>query len=1054
VDYRWRTTAQGSAVTGGRDLVSAEERAWLAALPEIRVALDRSGLPPYEWVSPDGEISGLQVDMLITLARLFGVRVRPVVYPSWPAVLNAVRERKADMVLTSTATAERLSYMTYTLGTAPVPMAMYAASRASTRPPQENAVFALEREFAANDTVRRRYPQATIANTTTRGEALRTVLDGRADYYVGSVLETNETLAREKLAGLELVQPVTVGTGYYHLGIRKDWAQLATVFNRAIAARRQEQQQGRGAEFAGLAPGHLVLSDPLLLSPQALEWLAQTSVVRAGAVRGLALLNDVNPQGAHSGIAADYLEIVAQRLGVGVEVVPFANVAEMLAALRAGRIHLVPFLTMTPQRAQDFAFSSPYLAMPYVLIGRTDGPSYWDLGSLRGQRLALAEEHPLRPLVRERHPQVQIVSARNGQEAMAMVRRGEAEAAVEVRHFANLGINESGGYLRALGEVGELPAAFHFAMHPGAATLLPSINQALADILPAERERMLRRWVALDLRPGFAWQRWLPAFVVAGVASLILLVMAAWWIRTLLAARARDRRHAELITDIGRTLPGGTFRYVLDGEGRVVRLHITEGTAGFLGVTQQPGQMVHEMMMPRLDPAFVAPLKRALLEALAGRKRFEFTTPYNHPDGRRMWVYAEVLPGQTSEGQTTWTGYVIDVTQRHQLQERVERDAEERYVMLASASHELRAPSHTVALALQSLPETAVAPEHRGTVGVARDAARTLHQLLDDVLDVARARRGRIEVRPLQFGLAALFDQVADSQARLIAERGLVLDRQIAPDTPKTMLNDALRLKQVLTNLLNNAAKYTERGSIRFTMAPATGPGFEGGGVVFTIADSGPGIPDVVRARLFEPFAAGSAPLRADLRSSGLGLNLCRHLLDMMGGRLVLDSHSGRGTTVQAFLPLRHPAHARVLPAVPGEGIVLVCDDDPVGRMLLAEMLRQPGYTVEAVADARTAIERLRSGGVRVLVTDLNMPDMRGDELLRSVHAQQRAGATTRPLLVVCSGDPPPGMSEAVAPLHDTFISKPVDMATLLDALATHGVRAPTAEARDPAALT
>jgi hypothetical protein len=153
----------------------------------------------------------------------------------------------------------------------------------------------------------------------------------------------------------------------------------------------------------------------------------------------------------------------------------------------------------------------------------------------------------------------------------------------------------------------------------------------------------------------------------------------------------------------------------------------------------------------------------------------------DHPDGRGLWLYTEAVCGRSSDGMTTWTGYVIDVTQRQNL----------------------------------------LAPAHRPTVEIARDAGRTLSQLLDDVLDMARARYGRIELRLQHFNVWALFEQVADSQARLIEEKRLSFVRRIEPDAPRTLRCDPLRLKQVLTNLLNNAAKYTEQGTITFSMAPA-----------------------------------------------------------------------------------------------------------------------------------------------------------------------------------------------------------------------------------------
>jgi two-component system, NarL family, sensor histidine kinase EvgS len=1040
-EYRWKSAAQTANVSVGADLLSADDRAYLAALPEIRVALDKNTAAPYENVAANGEVSGYQVDMLMSLARLFNLKVRPVVYDEWPRVLDAVRQREADMVLTSTVTADRLNYIAYTLGTVPVPSAVFGRADVANPAAVTQARFAVEREYAANDTVRRRFPQATIVPTSNSAEALRAVLEGNADYYIGSILETTETLAREKLQGIELRFALPIGSGFYHLGVRKDWSRLATILNRGISSLRTTGAPDVGEAVARvLGAGAGV--EPLTLAPEATRWLAQTSVLRAGAVRGLALLNDINADGMHTGVAADYLDHVVQRLGVGVEVVPFDNVADMLTALREQRIHLVPFLAKTAQREREFRYSAPYLTIPFVLVARTDAPAYWDLGSLRGRRIALAAEHPLRPVITQRYPEIQMVGAANGNEAMSLVADGRADAAVEVKIFANLRVNEGGGgHLRTLGDIAEAPAAFHFALAPEAAALLPAINQSLADIAPGERERMLRRWVAVDVVPGFAWRRWGPAIAVAATALLGLIAATLWWSRRLLRESTQCQRALELVEDVGRAVPGCVYRYELDAQQQVTRTFMSSGSAAFFGVEIEPGQTLNEVLRPHVDAELHPAMAHELREAMASGQRYEKTFPYNHPDGRRLWLYTEANRGGTPGGHATWTGYVVDVTQRQLMQQHIERESDERYLMLATASHELRAPAHTLLLALQSFTDTAAGSAARGTLGVARDAARTLVQLLDEVLDMARARYGRIELRPLQVNLHALFDQVADAQAGLIEEKGLRFVRHIEPGVPRTVCADPLRLKQVLTNVLNNAAKFTEHGSIEFSLR-IVDRAVGGAMLRFVVEDTGAGIEPERRERLFKPFAANHrGPLRSDLRSTGLGLAHCQRLLALMKGTLDIDSQPRHGTRVTIGVPLL-AQNASTVDAVRTGGAVLICDDDTVSSTLLAEMLRSDGHAVVVVDNVDAALERWRLGDIRAVISDLNMPIAGGDKLVQQLRAEERA-RSARTVLIICSGDPAPPKTEQV-PLFDAFISKPVDMRTLSDTLRALGV-APTA---------
>ncbi len=1017
-------------------VLSPEERAFLAGLPEIRVGLQRSGAPPFERVAADGAISGVQPELLSTLARTFGLRIRPVVLPDWPSVLQAAREGRVDMVLTAAVSAERLQYLAFTLGTVSKPTGVLALrSRAALV--IDNARIALERGYYSNDVVGRRFPAATVVPADNTVEALRMVSDGRADAYVGSLLEAVDLLSRQPMPGIEVRQILSSGTGYYHFGVRKDWVRLVTILNKGITSWRAVAELPGAADLMAAAasvPGGLQLHNAMALSPEEAAVLSEHSVWRVGAVRGLPLLNAIDGNGAHSGIAADYTEQVARRLGVGVELVPFDNVGEMIDALRAGRIDLAPFLTRTEERAREFAFSQPYFSMPYVLVARTDAPLYWDLASLRGKRLALPLQHPLRPTMARKYPEVQLLAPRDGNEAMDMVAMGDADASVEVKLFANLRINgDAAGLLRALGTVDEVSAQFHMATSPQASALMPLIDRALAEVPPGERERLERRWVAVELKPPFPWRRWAPTIAV-GVAALLLLAGGTVaWARRLQREVLRRRRADEQLDDIGRTMPGVAFRYIVDAQGRIERTFFSSGAAAFFGFEPPAGRTVVDFVQPYLSPAQHAEAMRLQTEAMRGGGRFRYTAAYAHPDGRERQIHCEAVRSTTRDGQTAWTGYIVDVSAEHALQQRLAQEAQERHLMLASASHELRAPTHTLTLALQddalrSVPATAAQP-----LAIARDAARSLAQLLDDVLDSARLDAGRLALRPQPFDLHALLAQVAELHRTELAHKGLSLALEIEPALPRTLQADPLRLKQVLVNLLSNAGKYTQRGGVTLR-ARAVGADK----LTIEVQDTGIGIPAEQQAALFEPFFTVRSPGPGSPPSSGLGLSICRRLVELMGGHIQLHSEPSVGTTVTVTLPLTAATPADARP-VRREGVLLLCDDDEVSRVLMAAALQRLGLPVQALGDATQALARWREGGVRGLITDLTMPGLSGLELVAAVRQAER-DAAERTAIVVCSGSAPPAADEP-APPYDAFLSKPVDLGVLADTL--HRLLAP-----------
>ena len=1028
-EYRFRDAPLNVNTALTAAVLTDTERAFVAQLPELRVGVPTPAQRPYEVLSPDGEVSGISPDMLTALARTFGLRIRPVVLPDWSSTLRAARERQVDVLMSLGVTAERLDYLAFTVGATPLPGALFA--RQGAQLDLSTAKFALEREFLANDHVRRQFPAASILTVDTTLDALRAVGAGQADVYLGNLLTASAWLAQQPVPGVTLLQLHGYSTGCYHFAVRKDWAMLATILNKGIQTLRRTPTDDLTALLDASLPKGASLARPLSLPEADALLLAQRPVWRVGAVRGLPMLNDIDINGLHTGIGAEYAEQVGQRLGVAMQVQGFDNVAAMLDALHSGEIDLVPFLTRTPERDKVFTFSKPYIEMPCMLVARSDGPLYWDLDSLRGKRLALAIAHPLRELLAQRYGDIRIVDAANGNNAMDKVARHEAEAAVEVA---------------------ELPAQFYFAVARQSAELMPLVDKALADIPAAERQRMLRRWVAVDLHRGFAWRRYLPLLTMAAAALLAIAGGTAWWMRRLAREVSARRRSEQLLNHIATTVPGLAFRYVLDSAGQMRQHYFTPGAQPFLGIDLSPRRTVLASLAPRLRPEHLAQALAEQQRCQQSGERFKSTCAYRHPDGRELWLYAEAVHAVRPDGAQVWTGFVVDVSTERALQQQLAQAAQSRHVMLASASHELRAPTHTLSLALQSLSTERLDSMQQDAVRIARASAKTLAQLLDDVLDAARFDPQALTLRPQVVELRSLFDEAAEAWRGVAIAKGLAFELHLAPELPTRALHDPVRLKQIATNLLSNAFKYTASGSVRMVVDVAAD-----GRLGLRVSDTGVGIAAADQAGLFRPFVTGGAVALAspEMGRSGLGLSICRRIALLMAGQIELDSQLGQGTVLTVQLPLNPvqagPGLARPTSNSTRSDTVLVCDDDSTSRMLLVHMLRQRGLVTLDTGQAETALSIWRAGGIRAIVTDLDMPGMDGRALLKAVRAEESA-QSARTVLIVCSGSAFDGAalglgSDAVVPLADACLLKPVDVDTLAAVLARLGIQAEQATA-------
>jgi two-component system, NarL family, sensor histidine kinase EvgS len=1037
-------------------LLTPDEQALVARLPVLRVAVTLPPPEPYEQISAQGEVSGIHPEMLVSLGKALGLRFTPLSYPTQRDALKAAQRGEVDLLMTLAPTRERLGYLAFTLGATPQPGALFGRLGAAESAP-EQALFALPRESVAVEHVRRLYPKARIDLVDHAAEALQRVAQGTADLYLGGLLETAETLARERLQSVVPVVRVNFGTGYHHFAVRKELSGLVPVLNKGIQSLRSQPSDQLTAALAGVPPTLQPLK-PLALTEQEAGTLLARPTWRVGAVRGLRMLNEVAENGLHSGIASEYIEQIARRLGVATEVVGYDSVAGMLNALREGDIDLVPFLTRTPEREQTLAFSKPYLEMPYMLVTRSDGPLLWGIPSLAGRKLALALEHPLREIIARDHPSVKVLDAANGNEAMDMVALGDADAAVEIKLFANLRINsDPTQQLRLSSVVSELPAQFHVAVRKDAPELLALVDRALADIPADERQRMLWRWVAIDLQPVFPWRRYLPLMWVSGLALLMLVGVTAWWMRRLHTEVAARRSSEGLLRDIASTAPGSVFRYVIGRNGRLKEVYLSPSTKALLGFDPPHDRSLLNSLSPHLDKAERDAAREQERASLKSGAPFKATLHYRYPGMPPRWLLAHSSLTSGPEGEQVWTGSLVDVSTERELQARLAREAEARNLLLATASHELRAPTHNLSLALQSIDAAALDEAARTSMRIARRSAHTLTQLLNDVLDVARLEAGPIPIRPQTFDLREMVEALAEAWGASAREKGLGFSLEVDSNVPHTLTHDALRINQVLANLLSNAYKYTSRGMLGLSVR------VQGAELVFEVRDTGPGLDEAERKRLFQPFVTlqngefGASPIG----SSGLGLLVSRQIAERLGGRLCVASTPGEGSRFAFHLPLDGAAladaagapavagklsSAPVPPAVaPVAPRVVVCDDDPVSRLLSAQILRLRGYQVIEAADGPSAVAHCRDHEVRALITDLDMPGLSGLDVIRQVRAHEatvtaQGGDPERPRLavVVCSGSPVPDAAEP--PLHDAYLLKPVQIETLSRTLESLGV--------------
>jgi len=368
---------------------------------------------------------------------------------------------------------------------------------------------------------------------------------------------------------------------------------------------------------------------------------------------------------------------------------------------------------------------------------------------------------------------------------------------------------------------------------------------------------------------------------------------------------------------------------------------------------------------------------------------------------------------------------------------------------LANMSHEIRTPLNGIMGMLQLLSTTGQDGEQAEYTEMATRSCRRLTGLLSDILDLTRIESGKLDLKPKLFSPADLFRSIEELFRVQANSSGLQLELRPDERLPKAVVGDELRIRQVLFNLVGNALKFTEKGSVSVSATPLAG----GRSVLFTVADTGVGIPDDKIDTIFDAFTQADYSHTRLHQGAGLGLSIVKRLVGLMGGSISLESEMGVGTTIFVSLPLISDADAdadedearprtgrRSGPGRKGRAArVLVAEDDAVSRMAIARTLEKLGISVLTAVNGREAVDAFAAHDPDLILLDIQMPEMDGLEAIELIRDRNRFGDKAEVPVVALTAHAMVGDRERfLAAGMDDYLAKPVNAEELQRVLAAY----------------
>ncbi|HAT2893017.1 TPA: response regulator, partial [Serratia marcescens] len=530
---------------------------------------------------------------------------------------------------------------------------------------------------------------------------------------------------------------------------------------------------------------------------------------------------------------------------------------------------------------------------------------------------------------------------------------------------------------------------------------------------------------------------------LAGIFAVLVITSLIWNYYLHREIRLRKEAQAKLQEQAGfrETLFNGTPVpvYVVDVQGNLINYN----PAWAMFFTQEGEKLSRQPLSSPLHP--LAAIFNDIMPLFAGTEG-TMSSPRHYQVSNGVeprTIVHQAVPYTDHTGAVAGViGSWQDITEHEQLlgalsvaRERAEQANRTKSTFLATMSHEIRTPISAIIGLLElavTTPGVQRSEAEKDSIRVAYESALSLMGLIGDILDLAKIESGKLELTPEWIPVETLALPVVQVFDGLARQKGLALDCRVEPLHPDEIYLDPMRLRQVLSNLVSNAIKFTEQGAVNIQVQ-CLQRGETQALLTLTVTDTGVGIADEEQADIFMPYVQSESGKHQ--RGTGLGLAICSQLTAMMRGTIELHSQVGRGTRITVKIPVEHRQHHPASQPISPEYLsadrplrILAVDDHPVNRLLLNRQLTRLGHEVIEAENGEQALQLWQEQDVDLVITDCSMPVMDGLALTRQLRKMQRKPLT---ILGLTANAQPEERIRCMAAGMDDCLFKPLRLSQL-----------------------
>ena len=972
-----------------------QELQWIKEHPVVTLGADYKW-PPYDFVDKEAKHSGISADFLKLISKKSGLKF-DVKAGIWDNVISQMRDKKLDGLTCAVETTQRDEYLSFTKPYVSMAMAIvvqYNNKTITDIKDLDNKIVAVNKGSYLNEWLREKYPNIKLYLTASNEESLEAVSFSKADAYVGNIAVATYIIKEKYLSNLKVVNKIPNMTTDVSIAIDKEKPILYSIMEKTLLAISQEERQKIIEKwFLESKLEKRILTGNISFTKEEKSWIKKHPILRYSEVDWTPLSTIEN--GKMVGLLNEYLKVISEQTGIEFKYVPSSSWPNVLENFKNKKIDLVPGIGDNEYESSLGLTSQTFAKFPFVLVTKSSEAFINDINEIESDNKVIAVPKywtSYNYLVSQK-PNIKIIETKDVFEALELVRKGKAYAflghmAVAMHYVGTYYPNE-------LHIAGKIAFEFHhkFLIQEEDITFLHIVNKVFEKMSEKQHLDITNKWLRVEVKEAVDYTLF---YQILSLLTLFILGSFYWNRKLSLEIKERMKIEASLKNSESQ------MRMLINN----IPLHVIVTTYDGHILLANPrsfkdyGFEVKDITEVNILSFYADPTERAemLAELKSKGKVEERVMKFLRADGV-YYMMLSVLP-IVYDNQDVLLTIGMDITERLQMEEALveaknsaELASKAKSEFLANMSHEIRTPMNAIMGFTELLNEQITQPKLKSYVQTIRSSSNTLLTLINDILDLSKIEAGKLKINKVPTDIYSISNEISSIFMMSVKNKGLDLIVDVADDIPHSLLIDEIRLRQILLNLIGNAVKFTQYGSIKLSIRAFNVDEHQSKlDLEFAIADTGIGIPSDQLEKIFEEFEQKEGQDSRKFGGTGLGLSISKRLCEMMDGKISVESKEGEGSTFTVHLYsidisslAQEKEHlntsqldAKTIEFKPAK--VLVVDDIEDNRELIISNFQETKITIVTACDGLEAIEKYKTEKPDLIIMDIRMPNMDGYE--------------------------------------------------------------------------